>query len=67
MKFTGICPVTKAEESIDVHPIYCGSNENPGYYMKGRLVSCSALGPTECTYAGGCPIKEKAPDVFKLD
>lgn len=67
MKFTGICPITQTKESIDVHPIYCGNNEHPGLYLKGRILSCSALGSKECTYMGGCPIKEKAPEVFKLD
>ena len=67
MKFTGVCPITKAEESIDIHPIYCGSNENPGYYMKGRILFCSAQGPQGCPYGDNCPIKQKAPDVFRID
>mgnify|MGYP004661359979 CR=1 FL=1 len=67
MKFTGICPITKAEESIEVHPIYCGSNEQPGYYMKGRIVFCSALDSKDHTCEGDCPIKQAAPDIFRLD
>jgi hypothetical protein len=66
MKFTGICPISEETASIDIHPIYCGSNEHPGYYMKGRIVSCSVQGPKKAC-EGSCPIKQNAPDVFRLD
>lgn len=66
MKFTGICPISEETASIDIHPIYCGSNEHPGYSMKGRIVSCSVQGPKKAC-EGSCPIKQNAPDVFRLD
>lgn len=45
MKFTGICPITEETASIDIHPIYCGSNENPGFYTKGDIRFCTIKGP----------------------
>lgn len=67
MKFTGICPITEETASIDIHPIYCGSDEFPGYYMKGDIRSCTAHGPQGCSYGEDCPIKRNVPDVFRLD
>lgn len=66
MKFTGICPITEETASIDIHPIYCGSNENPGFYTKGDIRFCTAKGSQGCSYGENCPIKQNAPEVFKL-
>lgn len=62
MKFIGICPITEETASIDIHPIYCGSNEHPGYYMKGRIVSCSVQGPKKAAKAAA--LSSRTPQTY---
>lgn len=66
MEFTGTCPVTRKTETIDIHPIYCGTGPYPGLYTKGGIISCTALGYKQCTYPDGWPIERNSPEIFRL-